>query len=423
MIPALMILLASEALAGRTTEVAVVGLHVRGLSDDEAVAAADALVAAIDDTGRLEAVPPGEVRARIAGREQLILEDLFLSEGRRHLDEGRILYERADFEAAAESLSRAVDELESGQLGTTAPRDLVEALLLLGQTHLSLGDQDAARADYARVVVLDPTRRLDPVNYPPKIVRFYDAVREQTLGRARASLVVRAPEGTRVYVDGHEILGEQALSLPPGAHYALAVGEDGRRDFARLDLQPGSRHTWEPQLDARVLARPSGTPEGRSDQVERLYRSLGEHAGTPLVVLGGEVGADRVALQLYEPATGNFSKYVTAPADADPVGAALDLVPTLARYVTDEGTLRTDRVGVEVAPLYISDNPLISSILLDPQPIVETVTVTRGPPWYLWAGVGVAAAGGAAGAVWAVLASQQPEPAGDQGTITVGPFP
>jgi uncharacterized membrane protein len=65
-------------------------------------------------------------------------------------------------------------------------------------------------------------------------------------------------------------------------------------------------------------------------------------------------------------------------------------------------------------------------MLLDPEPIVETVTVTRKTPWYVWAGVAAVAAGGAGTAAYFLTRESEPEPDPTQtttGVIVIGPMP
>ena len=137
----------------------------------------------------------------------------------------------------------------------------------------------------------------------------------------------------------------------------------------------------------------------------------------------GEVDASRVGVQLYEPRTGNFSKPLIAESGSDPVDAMLDLLPSLATFVTDTGSLRTDRVSHQVLALKISDNMFLSRLLLDPEP-VATGTVgpeSRRSRWYIWAGVAALSAGGATGLALAL--TRDPEGGGATGTIVVGPYP
>ena len=425
-VAAMVLLGCTDAWAARRAEVAVVGLHISGQDDDGALTSADAVTEALEKTGSIDVVSPGEVRGLLAGRESLVVEGIFLGPGRRNLDEGRVLYERADFENAIPVLTDAANELQDGLAGATDSKDLIDALLLLGLAQASIGEQDAARAAFKRVAVLDPARELDAVNYPPKFVAMFSEVRDAVRALPPGKLQVQAPSSkATVYVDGLR-QGEAPVTLPnlpPGTHYVLVIGEGGRRSFENIDLAPDEKRQYVAPLDTRALADTGDSDGVRSRQIRQLYASLGSYMTTTLVVIGGEQVDGSVAIQLYEPRTGNFSQILTSPAGADPVSAMCDLVPSLANYVTEDGTLRSDRVSPQTAALDIRTNAVLSSILLDPVPIVETITVTRGPPWYVWTGIAAVAAGGAAGAVLLLVpddpGTTDPPPDPDQGTITV----
>ena len=425
----LALMMGAPAYAAKKAEVAVVGLHVAGTDDAQAVAASEQLTAALDKSGSLEVVEPGEVRARLAGREELVIEGTFLGPGRQMLEEGRVLYDRADFESAIPVLEDSVDALRAGLPGAKDSKDLIEALLLLGLAQAGIGELDAARGAYKQVVVLDQNRRLDPVRYAPKIVALFDEVREQVLSLPRAAIVVQAPDGEHeVFIDGRSVGNAPTTvkDLPSGTHYLLVVGSKGEREFARIDLSPGAKQTYLATLAGRSLGEPGKDKAAREHQTRLLYESLGEYIATPLVLLGGELGDGRVAVQLYEPRTETFSRAVVGDGGGDPVGAMVDLTPTLAAYVTEDGTLRSDRTSPDVASLDLSTNALLASMLLDPEPIVKEVNVGGGgAPWYLWAGVAAVAGGGAAAAVLLTQDSGGTDDPVDpnQGTVLVGPFP
>lgn len=421
----LTLLLSGDALAARRAEVAVVGVHVDSVDDASAVEVSSRLSEALEATGRIDAVSPGKVRGRISGREALVVEGIFLGPGRANLAEGRVLYERADFETAIPVLQSAADELSDGMAGATDSKDLIDALLLLGLAHASVGDTGQAREIFRRVVTLEPSRQLDSVNYPPKFVAMFDAVRDEVRGQAPAALVVQSNDvEAQVYIDGRDV-GKAPVTvsdLPPGAHTVLVTGKGGKRAFTREELASGERKVFQAgNLDTRSLGEPGESASERSRQTRQLYTSLGAHAATGLIVLGGQVSNDQVALQLYEPRTGNFSQALSAPAGSDPITAMVDLVPSAATWLTDDGTLRADRVSTSVVSLNVDTNALLSSILLDPEPIVEVVTVTKGLPWYAWAGIATVAAGGAATAAVLLVAEDPIDP--NQGTIIVGPIP
>jgi len=417
----LLILLMGDALAARRTEVAVVGLHVASSDDEATLKSAERLGEALEATGKIDVVTPGEVRARIAGRESLIVEGAFLGPGRTNLAEGRVLYERADFESAIPVLESAREQLQDGMVGATDSKDLIDTLLLLGLAHASIGQQDAARADFERVVVLDPTRELDAVNYPPKMVSLFNDVRAAVRAKPAAQIVVQAAEpDAEVFLDTQPE-GKAPMTLeglPPGEHFLLVRGTGGKRSYTRVQLAAGQHLVYQAPLQGRIFAEAGQSSSERSRQVKQLYSSLGVHVATGIVVLGGETGDGQVALQLYETRTGNFSQALAAPAGNDPVASIIDLVPAVANWLTDEGTLKADKVSTSTLSLQVNDNPLLSSILLDPEPIVEKVFVTKGPPWYVWAGIATVAGGGAATA--AVLLTRGGEPVDpNQGTIVV----
>lgn len=422
----LALLIAGDALAARRAEVAVVGLHVQSADDEAAKAANEALLNALKSVDNIEPVSSGEVRGRLAGREDLVLQGVFLGPGQADLAEGRVLYERADFESAVGPLTEAVEELQDGLAGATDSKDLIDALLLLGLAQASLGDQDAARAAFKRVAVLDPSRQLDAVNYPPKMVGLFNEVRDAVRALPTARLEVRSEDAeAQVYVDGLSKgkLPVSVTGLPPGTHYVLVTGSGGKRVFSLVELAPDEKRVFSAALDSRSLSATGESEADRSRQVRQLYTSLGAHIATGLVILGGETGDGNVALQLYEPRTGNFTQVLEAPSGADPVTATTALVPKIAAYITDDGTLRPEWVSASVAPLDIGDNAVLASILLDPEPIVEIVTVTRGPPWYVWTGIAAVAAGGAAGTVLLLTGGPDELPDPDQGTVVVGPIP
>jgi len=427
------LLVPQDALAGQsiknTATVAVVGLHVEG-SDAEAEQAIGLLIKEMQKVKGLSPVSPTAVRLQLMGRESIVLEDAFLSPGRALADEGEVLMDRADFESAIEVLENAVQALEDGMAGATDIKDLVDTLLLLGLAQASVGEVDAARAAYKRVVVLDPTRSLDTIRYSPKIVTLFDQVREQVLMLPPAQLVVRAPEKAQVLVDGRD-MGEspaRANGLPAGLHYVHIVGQSGQRDFAGVTLDPNDSEVYTGTFEGRVIAQPAATRIAMATQVERIYRALGEHLQVDLVLLGGEIGNDRVGMQLYEPRTGLFSKGVATKVDGDPAMALVDLLPSLSKYITETGALQADRVSRKVVPLDISTNHILADALLEPKSTDVPVAGTEGGrvAWWVWAGAGAVALAG--GGTAAILMNKTEDPGDEppvavQGTIVVGPIP
>ena len=416
-----LLLLTGSLQAAALPEVALVGLHVDGVDSDQAVAAVAAIERALEDSGKVEVVTPEEVARRIDGREQIIVSDAFLGPARALLDEGRVLYERASPDQAIPVLEEAVQAFNATMAYTTENRSLIEALLLLGFAHMVMGDEDTARRAFGRVALMDPSRELDEINYAPRIVDFYAQVRAEVLAEGFGSIEVLTPlPGAEVYVDGRRVgvTPMVAEDLPVGRHFLAVIGSDGHRNFGVVEIQPDHRGTARVGLEDRDLARPDDTDRGRSRQTEQLYRSLGEHLETDAILLAGIDETGELGLQLYARHTGAFSKVLhTDPAGA-PYEAAADLAPAMAGYLTPSGDLRSDRINPTVLALDVSSNDLLAELLLNPQPKWEVVEVGGSTGrWYIWAGAGLLAAGGATATTLALTSGGDTR--GNEGTIVV----
>ncbi|MFH1468556.1 MAG: PEGA domain-containing protein [Pseudomonadota bacterium] len=414
------LLLATAVHAADTPEVALVGLHVRGVDATAARQALAPLVEALEEGDRVQVLDPEEVARRIDGRESLIVTQAFLGPAKALLDEGKVLYERADPGQAIPVLEDAVAAFNATMATTTDNRPLVEALLTLGFAYSVTGDEDHARRAFARVVQLDPGRELDEVNYAPKIVNFYADVRRQVLARGEGDLEVMTPlPNADVYVDGRRVGVTPMVvhDLPAGRHFLLVVGDGGHRSFGVVEVEAEQRGTVRLALEDRSLAEPERDDRGRARQTEQLYRALGEHIGADAILLGGIDETGELGLQLYTPHTRAFSKILHTDPGSSPYEAAADLAPAMAAYLNPNGELRSDRVSPQVLALDVSADDLLAELLLNPQPKWEVVQVGGKSRWYLWTAGGVLAAGGAAGLTLALV--NQAEEAAHGGQIIV----
>ncbi|MCB9760864.1 MAG: PEGA domain-containing protein [Alphaproteobacteria bacterium] len=424
----------STALAARLPELAVVGVHVEGVSEEDGQEAAARLGESIAGGDTVEVVLPDYVSARLKGREALVIADMALAVGKAQLEEGRVLYERAQPDAAIPQLQKAVEELTEGIASTGSTKDLIEAYLVLALAHNGLGEDEPAREAFRQVVVLDPARELDPISYPPRVIDQFNAVRAEVLAQGTATVDITAPlppppraqDGedapppvAQVMVDGRGI-GEAPLraeGLPPGMHHVWASAEGGLRGYAQLSVEPDQAQSIQLDMLAGQLEDPSQTTIGRSRQTERLYTALGEYCQTPLVLLAGRISEEEVAVQLYSTRTGNFSQPLTSKAGGDPVRAMEDLLPALAGYVTESGDIRSDRVSIDVAAFDVSTNAVLTKMLLDPDEARQIEIIEGGGArWWVWAGIGAIVAGGAGTTAALLLTNDEPK---EEGVITV----
>ena len=102
------------------------------------------------------------------------------------------------------------------------------------------------------------------------------------------------------------------------------------------------------------------------------------------------------------------------------IDTLIEQIPILAAYASEDGGIRPDKVSPQVLPLYPGTNDLLAGMLLDPAPppVVDPGD-KRGLPWYAWAGIGVAVAGGGGVAAAVLLSGEDEGPTGPAGTITV----
>lgn len=129
----------------------------------------------------------------------LISSALVCSTARAHalVDEGRRLYEEAEFVAALDALGRAT-------AGTDLTRaDLEELLELRALVHSGLGDEAAVRADLQALAVIAPDHTLHR-GIPPDVQRAFAEIRGSSSGPPRLLITPEASSGgvtIRVAVD------------------------------------------------------------------------------------------------------------------------------------------------------------------------------------------------------------------------------
>lgn len=414
-------LLATAAFAA-VPEVVVVGAHLPGVVGKAADTVAVRLAEALDATGKVNGLTPDEVSGRLAGRQDLILDAFALGPGRDALREGKILYDRAQPDQAIPVLEQATRQLAAGLASSTDVSHLHDALTLLGLAQAGLGNEAAARQAFRRSVTLNPARQLDTVNYPPQIVSLFTQVRSAAAAESSASLTVIAPGSASMWVDGRQSSPGE-ITVVPGEHYLLIRGADGSTAFETVMLGPGEQRSIAPALTRRAVGQAANDAAGRSRQTRDLYKSIGQFTDRDPVLVVGVASSGEVSLQIYAPASGNFSRALTAEAGSDPVAALLALVPAAIGFLSEGGDIKSDRVSPQVSALDVSSNAVLDNLLFD-VPVVPVVVrqERNGAPWYLWAGLGALAVGGGATAA-IVVANSGDSTEADNGTITFGPIP
>ena len=435
--------LAGTARAADAVEVAVVGVFghpdIRSSELEDVEALLLERIAALDD---VEAIGARDFGRSVWERRAQILQAVFLGSAEDDFQEGRVLYDNAQFQGALISLEKAEESLGRGIEFLRDPRLLVDIHLYEGLANMALGDNDVAQEHFEEVARTDPARTLDPVRTPPKMLEAFE---EAKLGVAEAGLAdVFVTSGSTpeaiVYVNGLRAgKTPTQLELAPGRYHITVHHPEEGWDYVDETFESGADVELDFLLQPRGV-RPLGREKAessRSRRTQALYRALAETIGSDMVVLASVDDGDNLTLQLFSPRSDVFSREITGVAlpGGRPDEIVIDeLVGELFVCADASGGIERDATSPRTVPVYFGRNPTLNELLVGPEPpekvVVQQVpvddpggTTVRTPvhkrPLF-WVIVGPAGAGGGGGAVAGVQASRvEPEQLPGNGTVTV----
>ena len=428
----------TDAHATEQVEVAVVGLHASQQSDR----AGRILVEAVAALPSMTVVSQSELSRQLSGAGHRIVTDALQADGLAMLAEGRVLFEQAELESAKVRIAAAVIALDSALAGGHDSRALMDSLMVQANIAIAMGDTSTAARAFKQAVRVDPRLALDPVHYPPKMVQLFDEVRAQVLAVPSGAIsLVGVWRGTEVYVDGR-LVGQgvtEVDGLVAGRHHVLTMGPEGDRHHAVVNVPPSGVVDFVHRQGSGFVGGMARTGAEKAALTRQLYTSLSDTWTDRVVLVAGELGADEVGIQLYEPRTGRFSIAHRTTADGDPVGAVTALVPRLEGMCGPDGSLYPELVSDESLSLDINQNPTLSALLFSPMVAPETggIFPTATPKnrpaarpekrpstvhWSVWAGVGVVVVGATTAAL--LLSDSGPQTEGSDvsdgsGTVLV----
>jgi hypothetical protein len=164
-----------------------------------------------------------------------------LAAGIRQVDEG-------DFEGAVTTLEPVVDRLQS-----KGGHDAAQACLYLGIAELALDQRDAARARFREALGHDPSLRLGPDRFSPKVISTFEEARREREAAARAAKA----EGPADAGSGKSHAGRMVLvaggAAAAGVGLALAAGGGEPTSSSGVVTLTGAR------FGTPVLECPNGT--------------------------------------------------------------------------------------------------------------------------------------------------------------------
>ena len=352
--------------------IAVIGVHGDGtLSSEEMERISDDVVAGFIES-RFEAIYGDELALRLERSRETLPEKVFLAPVRDAVNEGQRLYRKAQPDKAVEVLQAAAVMLEQRKSLLRSPQLAVDLYLNLGLSQLSKGDRSQAERSFAEVVRIDPNRVLDSVNYSPKLMAAFDAVRDRMLAAPSGSIFVSLPGigvEARVYVDGR-LVGTTPITasrLPAGRHLVVVDGGELGQSVIDVDLAAGEQKDLEVLLSPGSLAVEDElfTP-AKSKLSATLYREIGQASGVDLIAVAAFGPEGDFHLALYSPRAGAFSEPISATLQAAPgarTAFVRQLVQRISRYADDRGNIRSERLARQGLSMRVGDNPMLDALL------------------------------------------------------------
>jgi len=161
------------------------------------------------------------------------------------LAEGIDAYSALRLDEAWSALERAREAADrTGAAGLTSS-ELSDLFLYRALVRTQRGDPTPAWDELVTALVVDPTRVLDPARFPPKVVDELERARALVAQRPRADLVVVAPQGCSIIVDGAPL---SAAPRAVGPHWVRVTCPDRVSTGMRVDVTaPETKLAVEPR--------------------------------------------------------------------------------------------------------------------------------------------------------------------------------
>jgi hypothetical protein len=140
-------------------------------------------------------------------------QDPGLAAGIRQVDEG-------DFEGAVTTLGPVAD-----RLAVKGGHDAAQACLYLGVAQLALDQRDAAGARFREALGHEPSLRLGPDRFSPKVIAAFEDARREREVEARAAAPETRAETAKDHTGREVLLAGAAVAVGGGILYAVGRGD------------------------------------------------------------------------------------------------------------------------------------------------------------------------------------------------------
>jgi len=164
-----------------------------------------------------------------------------------HLRRGIEAYRHFKYDEALGHLEKGVAEASASGARGLSTAELSDLLIYRALALGQIGDAARAWDDFVRAAAVDPTRKLDPVRFSPRVVETFDRAVQAVAGRASVAVRISVADGCEVRVDGRAVAAAASLSLAEGEHY-VRVTCTGLVPYGARVLARGERYELRPVL-------------------------------------------------------------------------------------------------------------------------------------------------------------------------------
>jgi hypothetical protein len=210
----------------------------------------------------------------------------------------------------------------TGGLGLS-DSDLSDLLIYRGLALTERGDAGRAWEDFVRAATIDPSRRLDPVRFPPRVVETFARAVRAVAGAPPARLTIDLPAGCQVWLDGRSVTGQSSMSVSRGEHYVRARCAQ-RAPYGARVLVAADAHRMAPEM--APLLPPT------DDAIRAAAQQRGFVSAVSATLTPGAGGALLLNLRLIDAATGRSRGMVVVtlarPDRTAPVGDGMNRLLT-----------------------------------------------------------------------------------------------
>lgn len=392
-----------------------------------------ALVKAIKKEHKYRLLYGRSLKGKIDSTEEELIEKVFLSRLKTYIEEGKLHYKMASFDMAISTFEKGEAYLLSIIPFLERKSELIELKLYSALSFIGKGDEKQARNKLRELLILDPSFRMNPVQFPPWIMETFETVRREVMALPSGIVKVSSSiDGGDVYLDGKR-RGRAPLTIKdvlPGDHYILVKKEKGGRGFKTFNLAPSTTEDitvtlYPPEFFIEGMVE----PEFLKELLSSFMKSI---EGRPdLLILLLIDSKPSIRIQLFDTEYELLSKGVgTSLKGVKEIASILDILYSrFSSYIDENGRIKSDTGAIGILPLNLSKNREFMSLFfsstwtegLRPEQkkggnFISTV-MGKGPlykRWWFWTGAGILAGGTGGGLYLLVDYWTNPE-----GSITI----